>query len=164
MSLLTDKTMREQALKELFWEWCPNDCRDRKKDPLTDEERAGCVASGGFAEEAIALEVAGVPLSELIEKAESGELVDKGALLMRFAEWALTLEHDEWMIAAEDIDRMKAGLEPEGMWIAAKALKGECLLCDHKAEGGDDYCEGCRLAIDTEQQHEEDELTRHQGV
>ena len=100
----------------------------------------------------------------VIEKAESGKLVDKGALLMRFAEWALTLEHDEWMIAAEDIDRMKAGLEPEGMWITAKALKGECLECDHKAEDGDDYCEECRLAIDTEQQHEEDELTRHQGV
>ena len=39
--------------KELFCEWCPNDCRDREKDKLTDEERAGCVASGGFAEESV---------------------------------------------------------------------------------------------------------------
>ncbi len=117
-----------------------------------------------FTDAILAIKVNGITLGELAEEAKSGKLVDKGALLMRFAEWALTLEHDEWMIAAEDIDRMKAGLEPEGMWIAAKALKGECLLCDHKAEGGDDYCEGCRLAIDTEQQHEEDELTRHQGV
>ncbi len=39
--------------KELFCEWCPNDCREREKDKLTDEERAGCVASGGFAEESV---------------------------------------------------------------------------------------------------------------
>ncbi len=158
---MTDKTRETIAEGNPYDEYEEAEYGRLPVGSLSDEHRAWNEGAAFT----LALEVAGVPLSELIEKAESGKLADKGALLMRFAEWALTLEHDEWMIAAEDIDRMKAGLEPEGMWMAAKALKGECLLCDHtKAEGGDDYCEDCRLAINTEQQHEEDELTRHQGV
>lgn len=43
----------EAGQKRLFCQWCPNDCEDRKKDPLTDEERGGCVASSGFAEESV---------------------------------------------------------------------------------------------------------------
>ncbi len=39
------------TLKALFCEWCPSDCE--KLGTLTAEERAGCVASGGFADVAV---------------------------------------------------------------------------------------------------------------
>lgn len=40
--------MTAEGLKELFCEWCPKECENLQGNPLTDEERAGCVAAIGF--------------------------------------------------------------------------------------------------------------------
>ena len=64
----------EKELRELFCKWCLHDCKDREIDPLTDEERAGCVASGGFAEEAINLPLAGMTVGCVAELVRAGRL------------------------------------------------------------------------------------------
>lgn len=78
----------EKELKELFCQWCPNDCQDREKDKLTDEERAGCVASGGFAQAAVDLPVnSRDTLGGVTKLAVEGHLLecdDNGELLRRF--------------------------------------------------------------------------------
>ena len=44
---MNNKELIEKC-KKIFCSWCPHDCQG-----LTDEERSGCLASDGFADEAI---------------------------------------------------------------------------------------------------------------
>ena len=63
--------MTERGIQRLFCQWCPHDCEDREKDPLTQEERDGCVASGGFADAFM-----GSTVREILTKAEKGMLYE----------------------------------------------------------------------------------------
>ncbi len=70
----------------------------------------------------------------------------------------------------EYTDAILAILEiKEGQKLLEKAKSGKlvekrCEVCDGEVQPHDDYCEPCRLLVNTEEDHQADELTRHQGV
>ena len=75
---MASEAEKRETLRELFCGWCPNDCRDRDSEPLTDEERAGCVASTGFAGDAMEKMKPGGPLSPFRMKVLVGKDIPEG--------------------------------------------------------------------------------------
>ncbi|KKK83987.1 hypothetical protein LCGC14_2787880 [marine sediment metagenome] len=62
------------------------------------------------------------------------------------------------------IPEIKEGQELREKAESGKLVEKRCEVCDGEVQPHDDYCEPCRLLVNTEEDHQADELTRHQGV
>ena len=63
-----------------------------------------------------------------------------------------------------ELSDIKRGLELLELEREGKLVKKQCEICGGEVQPDDDYCEPCRLEVNTAEDRAADEQTRHQGV